>query len=39
MLAMDKARIFRKALKEKRLNYMPKTLSFDSAERIRPCVP
>jgi hypothetical protein len=37
LAAMDRAHEFRKALKEKRLKYMPKTLSFESAEGIRPC--
>ncbi len=37
MLAMDRAREFRKALKEKRMNYVPKTLSFESSEGIRSC--
>ena len=37
VLAMDEAREFRKALKEKRTNYVPKTLSFEGEEGIRPC--
>jgi len=37
LAAMDRAHEFRKALKEKRIKYMPKTLSFESAEGIRPC--
>jgi hypothetical protein len=35
--AMDKARKFRKALKEKRVNFVSKKLSFESSEGIRPC--
>ena len=37
MSAMDRAREFRKALKEKRIKYVSKTLSFESSEEIRPC--
>jgi hypothetical protein len=37
MLAMDRAREFRKTLKEKKIGYVPKTLTFESAEGIRPC--
>lgn len=35
--AMDKAREFRKALKEKRLKYVAKNMSFESSDGIRPC--
>jgi hypothetical protein len=37
LVAMDKAHEFRKALKEKRIKYLPKTLSFESSDGIRPC--
>jgi hypothetical protein len=37
LTAMDKAHDFRKALKEKRVKYVPKTLSFESSDGIRPC--
>jgi hypothetical protein len=37
LTAMDRAPEFRKALEEKRINYVPKTLSFENAEGIRPC--
>jgi hypothetical protein len=37
MSAMDKAREFRKAIEEKRINYVPKTFFFESVDGIRPC--
>ena len=37
LAAMDRAHEFRKALKEKRIKYMPKTLTFESSDGIRPC--
>jgi hypothetical protein len=37
LAAMDKAHEFRKTLREKRINYVPKTLSFESSDGIRPC--
>jgi len=35
--AMDKAHEYRKTLKEKRIKYVPKTLSTESSEGIRSC--
>ena len=35
--AMDKAHKFRKALEEKKMKYIPRDLSFESSEGIRPC--
>jgi hypothetical protein len=35
--AMDKAHEFRRALKEKRIKYAPRNLSFESSDGIRPC--
>jgi hypothetical protein len=37
MLAMDKAREFRKALNEKRVKYVARHLTHESSEGIRPC--
>jgi hypothetical protein len=37
MSAMDKVHEFRKTLKEKRLKFASRTLSFDDSEGIRPC--
>jgi hypothetical protein len=35
--AMDKAREYRKALKEKKLKYVARTLNFESSDGIKPC--
>jgi hypothetical protein len=37
LTAMDKAHEFRKILKEKKIKYVPNTLSIESSEGIRPC--
>ena len=37
MVAMDKAREFRKALNEKRFKYVARNLAYENSEGIRPC--